>query len=229
MIWKLLKAEQPIQTMNLQIVKVGDILIEASEKPDLSLYTKKLKYGGTGASTVTLINGEKTLIVDTGFERESDPDILNEKKNYKKLEWLLSNKGLVAKDIDYVFFTHLHRDHTGNHRLFETAKFFMSTYEYERCTIPNSEPLDDNDEIMEGVTVMYTPGHTKGHCSVVVELEDTIVIAGDALVSLTYLLAGKFWSYNPDYYSEKASTESLKKILDTADYIIPGHGSLFKY
>jgi hypothetical protein len=61
-----------------------------------------------------------------------------------------------------------------------------------------------------------------------VELEDTIVIAGDAIVSLTYLLKGKVWNYNPDYYSDNASQESVKKIMDTADYIIPGHGSLFK-
>lgn len=214
--------------MNLKILRVGDLLIEASERPDWSLYTKKLEYGGTGASTVTLIRGEKTLLVDTGFEREADSEKINEKKNNEKLKWLLSQEELTPEDIDYIFFTHLHRDHTGNYTLFETSKFFMSTYEYERCPLPNSEPLNDTDEIMEGVSVLYTPGHCRGHCSVRVELDDTVVIAGDAIVSLAYLLQGKFWSYNPDYYSDEASKKSVKRIMDAADYIIPGHGSIFK-
>jgi glyoxylase-like metal-dependent hydrolase (beta-lactamase superfamily II) len=214
--------------MNLKILKIGDLLLEASEEPDLSEYMKRIQWGGTGASTVTLIKGEKTLLVDTGFEREVDATTMNEKKNNETLKWLLYQEGLTPEDIDYIFFTHLHMDHVGNYSVFTSSRFFMSTYEYERSSLPNSEPLNDHDEIMENVSVLYTPGHTKGHCSVRVELEDTIVIAGDAIVSLTYLLKGKVWNYNPDYYSDNASQESVKKIMDTADYIIPGHGSLFK-
>lgn len=214
--------------MDLKILKIGDLLLEFYEEPDWSVYVKKMKYGGTGASTVTLIKGEKTLLVDTGFEREGDTTLINEEKNHEKLKWILQQEGLTPQDIDYVFFTHLHRDHTGNFALFDNATFFMSAYEYERCHILRSEPVDDNDEIMEGVTVLYTPGHTKGHSSVKVHLEDTIVVAGDAIVSLTYFLKGTFWCYNQDYYSDEASEQSVKKIIDSADYIIPGHGSIFK-
>ncbi len=214
--------------MNLKILKIGDLLLEASETPDWSVYMKKLRYGGTGASTVILIKGEKTLLVDTGFEREEDEGTANEKRNHEKLKWLLQQEGLTPGDIDYLFFTHLHRDHTGNYRLFESAKIFMSTYEYNRSHMPRCEPLDDDDEIMEGVSVLYTPGHTEGHCSLKIQQEDTLVAAGDALVSLTYFFKGKFWCYNQDYYSDEASRESLAKILGIADYIIPGHGSIFK-
>jgi glyoxylase-like metal-dependent hydrolase (beta-lactamase superfamily II) len=214
--------------MRLKILKIGDLLLEASEEPDISLYMKKLEFGSTGASTVTLVQGEKTLLIDTGFEEEVREEKNHEERNHEKLKTLLNLEGLSPRDIDYVFFTHLHRDHTGNYGLFDKSTFFMSAYEYERSSIPQSEPLNDTDEIMEGVSVMLTPGHTRGHCSVKVELEPTIVIAGDALVSLAYLLKDKFWCYNQDYYSDKASRESLKKILDTADYIIPGHGSIFK-
>lgn len=214
--------------MELKIIKIGDLLLEANEEPDLTIYTRKLGLGGTGASTVTLIKGENPLLIDTGFEGETNTDEYHEKKNHEKLRWLLSSVGLTPEDITYVFFTHLHRDHTGNYRLFRNATFFMSAYEYDRCPIRNSEPLDDGDEIMEGVNVLYTPGHTRGHASVQVDLEEKIVVAGDALVSLTYLLKGKFWCYNPDYYSDEASRESLRRILDAADYIIPGHGPSFK-
>lgn len=212
--------------MHLKIIKIGDLLIEASEEPDISIFVKKLKYGGTGASTVTLIKGEKTLLVDTGFEGEAGQD--SEERNHEKLKMLLQCEGITPQDVDYVFFTHLHKDHTGNYALFKRAQFLMSAYEYERCPIRRSEPVRDNDEIMGNVFALYTPGHTEGHCSLRVVLEDTIVIAGDALVSLTYLLKGKFWCYNPDYYSDRASRESLKKIIGSADYIIPGHGSIFR-
>lgn len=214
--------------MNLKIIKVGDLLLEVTEEPDMQVYMKKLKFGGTGGSTVTLIRGEKTLLVDTGFEGEGDPSGINEKRNYEKLKMLLRLEGLAPENIDCVFFTHLHFDHVGNYPLFEKATFFMSSYEYERCDIPKSEPLADHDEIMEDVSVLYTPGHTKGHASVKVKAGDTVVIAGDAIVSLTYLLKGKFWCYNSDYYSHEASAESVRKIVSTADFIIPGHGSVFK-
>ena len=212
--------------MDLTIVRIGDLILEVSETPDWDLYTKKMVYGATGASTVTVIRGEKTLLVDTGFEEGTHQE--NEEKNHQKLKGLLQYHGLQPEDIDYVFLTHLHTDHTGNYALFDHACFFMSAHEYNRSPIPGSEPVRDNREIMDKVSVLYTPGHTKGHASVVVHLDDTIVIAGDAVVSLTYLLQKKFWSFNPDYYTDTASHESVKKILETADYIIPGHGSLFK-
>jgi hypothetical protein len=73
--------------MDLKIVKIGDLLLEVSETPDWVVYTKKMAYGGTGASTVTVIKGEKTLLVDTGFEGDSNQE--NEEKNHEKLKGLL--------------------------------------------------------------------------------------------------------------------------------------------
>ena len=64
--------------MDIKIIKIGDLSLEVSESADWSVYTKKMQYGSTGASTVTLIKGEKTLLVDTGFEREGDQTKSNE-------------------------------------------------------------------------------------------------------------------------------------------------------
>lgn len=214
--------------MNLKIVKIGDLLLEVCETFAASIYTKKLEFGGTGGSTVTLIQGEKTVLVDTGFERSLQPEHINEKRNHDILTYALKKHGISPKNIDTVLFSHLHQDHTGNYALFPHATLAMSSYCYDQCSLPHTKSVADGEEIMDGVSVFYTPGHTKGHLSVKVNLEDTIVIAGDAIVSLTYLLQGKYWCYNPDYYSDQKSSHSVQKILNTADFVIPGHGSIFK-
>jgi glyoxylase-like metal-dependent hydrolase (beta-lactamase superfamily II) len=218
----------PRHTMNLKIVKIGDLLLEVCEEFASSIYAKKLEFGGTGGSTVTLIQGEKNVLVDTGFERSLHEEPVNEKRNHEILTYLLQRHNVSPKDIDTVIFTHLHQDHTGNYALFPRATLGMSTHCCDMCLLPHSEPLQDGEEIMDKVSVLYTPGHTKGHLSVKIDLEDTIVIAGDAIVSLTYLLQKKHWCYNPDYYSDQKSFESVQKILEIADFIIPGHGSIFK-
>ncbi|MGD2249320.1 MAG: MBL fold metallo-hydrolase [Candidatus Methanofastidiosia archaeon] len=214
--------------MNLKLVKIGDLLLEVCEEFASSLYAKKLAFGGTGGSTVTLIQGEKNVLVDTGFERSLHEESINEKRNHEILTYLLQRHNVSPKDIDTVIFTHLHQDHTGNYALFPRATLGMSAYCCEKCLLPHSEPLQNGEEIMDKVSVFYTPGHTKGHLSVKIDLEDTIVIAGDAIVSLPYLLQKKHWCYNPDYYSDQKSSESVQKILEIADFIIPGHGSIFK-
>ena len=84
------------------------------------------------------------------------------------------------------------------------------------------------------VVVIPTPGHDPRHWSLVVETaEGKIAIAGDVFwwqeaeeqrISRRELLD------KPDLFAknEKELTASRKKLLDTADFIIPGHGKMFK-
>lgn len=55
----------------------------------------------------------------------------------------------------------------------------------------------------------------------------TVVVAGDAVISPTYCALRRVWTYNADFFSEDAARASIEKITDIADFIIPGHGSLF--
>ena len=44
------------------------------------------------------------------------------------------------------------------------------------------EAVSEGDRIVEGVSVLETPGHTKGHMSVLAEIDgEKVLIAGDAL------------------------------------------------
>ncbi|CEG11884.1 conserved hypothetical protein [groundwater metagenome] len=92
--------------------------------------------------------------------------------------------------------------------------------------------MHDGEQIAEGVTVMYTPGHTAEHASLVLDtivsgFKAKIVVAGDAIVSPSYYFLDRVWKFNGDFYSEEEAKRSIAKIKEIANYIIPGHGSIF--
>jgi len=111
----------------------------------------------------------------------------------------LRSLGIAPADIDIVFNTHLHGDHcTGNFRLdaegarrpaFPNAEYLAQRREYEDAIRPNERTratylpdnyvslyesgqlrlLDGDCEVVSGVSVLKTPGHTPGHSSVRIE------------------------------------------------------------
>jgi glyoxylase-like metal-dependent hydrolase (beta-lactamase superfamily II) len=122
----------------------------------------------------------------------------------------LAGVGLAIGDVRMVINSHLHFDHCGNNRLFPDVPLVAQLTEYENArepgyTIPgwvdfpgaNWEPVDGESEVLPGVTVFPTPGHTPGHQSVAVSTGDVVkVIAGQAV-------------YDPDELEAEASVEEL--------------------
>ena len=90
--------------------------------------------------------------------------------------------------------THLHFDHCGQNAVFTHAPFFVQRAELERARREEREVstwfdfagarfelLDGDCEIVAGVRVLATPGHTLGHQSVVVDVAGRQeVMIGDA-------------------------------------------------
>ncbi len=219
----------------VRIVRTGTIPIEQFELP--TVWSIKRRMGISGASSVTLIKNEtSTLLVDTGFDNEADASLLNKERNGQKLRERLLTMGYNPKDIDYVFITHWHQDHSGNLELFTNAKIFTSRTALSHRGLKKRFPnlvgnfmgIEDGDEIIKGVTAIGTPGHTADHFSLHFVYEDLdFIIAGDAITSLSYFLAGKTWSYNLDSVPGGMAEKSLQKIINIADIIIPGHGAPF--
>lgn len=108
--------------------------------------------------------------------------------------WLtiqLSRLGLEPADIDYLLLSHLHLDHAGNARLWEdtSTKIIVSEKEKEGAFSfdgywsngyikPDYAGLElsvvrDDTEVLPGVTLLQTPGHTWGTMSLQVDLADT--------------------------------------------------------
>jgi N-acyl homoserine lactone hydrolase len=95
----------------------------------------------------------------------------------------LAEHGMSPADVRIVVNTHLHFDHCGWNTVFPHAPFWVQRAELQRARRENPqlvdwfdfagarfELLDGDAEVAEGVRVVATPGHTRGHQSVVVDL-----------------------------------------------------------
>jgi glyoxylase-like metal-dependent hydrolase (beta-lactamase superfamily II) len=216
----------------VKVLKVGTIRLEASEMASLLTLQIKSELGIGGGSTVTLIDGEKKILVDTGFDYEWLNTPENKKQNARNLVGCLHNNGLKPDDIDIVFITHWHMDHFGNSGIFKKAQLLVSKPLAERYKHLNLVGISDGEEITSGVRVVYSPGHTADQASLIVdtlfgEMKVRIAVAGDAIISCSYFLAGRIWKYNADFYNEKIARKSMSMLSNNADIIIPGHGVPF--
>jgi N-acyl homoserine lactone hydrolase len=109
----------------------------------------------------------------------------------------LADIDMSPADISVVINTHLHFDHCGQNAVFPHAAFYVQRTELDRCEreapdlwgwfdFMNArfELLDGDAEVLPGVSVITTPGHTSGHQSVVVQSDDGAdLLVGDAAYS----------------------------------------------
>ena len=112
----------------------------------------------------------------------------------RPLAHILAEIEITTADVALVINSHLHFDHCGENRLFSGRPIFVQAAEYEAAhtpdyTIPdwvdfpgaNYELVEGEREILSGLTLIPTPGHTSGHQSVLLETgEGRVIIAGQA-------------------------------------------------
>jgi len=195
------------------------VLVEGKHEP---INEEKLAIG----STVTLIKGEENILVDTG-------NFLDREKILKELK----KEDLTSEDIDKVILTHLHLDHLVNVDLFNKAKIYMKfrggknypgQYHVLSKGYVTRFDLSDGVEISKDVCVIHTPGHSEDLISVVVNTDKgKVVIAGDAISTKDWADLTKKIDLTK-VTSVEEFDNSRKRILGIADYIIPGHGKMFK-
>ncbi len=191
----------------------------ATVKILLEGYARKLEHGWVANSTVCLITSGKTkIIADPGCNRE-------------KLLGALQKEGLETEDIDYVFLSHCHPDHTLLAGIFENAK----SVTYDSNLIYDGDQITEFNKYLLGsdIEIVQTPGHLLEHISLLVTTpEGNVALAGDAIWWLEDE-EQKFAIDQPDHSQAKGMDmptliESRKKLIALADYIIPGHGKMFK-
>jgi glyoxylase-like metal-dependent hydrolase (beta-lactamase superfamily II) len=177
-------------------------------------YAKKIKNGWIASSSAVLVKSNgKNIVVDPGCNKQKLMDAL-EKENLK------------TGDVDFVLLTHSHFDHTLLAGIFENAK-----------VLDCEEIFDGDMQVSHSGTIpgtklkiIQTPGHTDDHCSLLIKTEKGVcAIAGDV-----------FWwqegekqeidinKKDPAHPSNiKKLAKSRKLLLESADWIIPGHGKPF--
>ncbi len=148
-----------------------------------------------------IITEKEKILVDTGLGElpEKYKRFYEVKRaENQNLKAQLSLHGLKPDDITIVVNTHLHFDHCGNNALFKNAKFYVQADELRYAYAPDRfqkaayirEFFDVNvDYVMlkgkyrltEEISILPTAGHTVGHQSVIVKLNDkNYVYCGDA-------------------------------------------------
>jgi len=211
----------------IKLIKQGNCTLEAIENPSPLIIDIKHNLGIGGGSNVILIETDRRVLVDTGFEYESRQGPGDLDRNEKHLIRALADCGYTPDDIDAVFITHWHMDHFGNLRIFPKAEPIASSSLVEEVGLEDFTGVDDGEEIAEKVKVMFTPGHTREHASLLLDSAIRVAVAGDVIVSLSYFDKGKLWKYNQDFYSTEEGLSSMERLARSSDLIIPGHGLPF--
>jgi len=92
----------------------------------------------------------------------------------------------------------------------------------------NFDILEGDKEIVKGVKVLLTPGHSPGSQSVAIETEKGIaVITGFCCINKNFI--EEFWPVTPPGIHTNATQayDSMLKVKEIADIIIPLHESTF--
>jgi glyoxylase-like metal-dependent hydrolase (beta-lactamase superfamily II) len=228
-------AMQPVFQLrdSVTVVKVGTCTVDPGKIASSQFILLKNTMGIGGGSTVTIIRDETDVIlIDTGFEKEMDTSPVNHNWNRERLKSSLLTYDIHPQQITKVFLSHIHYDHFGNIELFPQADWYCHSIELaEKTTIHPSRfiPVNDGDRISLNTIVKHTPGHTKGHSSLLFKGVPGIRIAvcGDAIINLAWLLGGYQWQFNQDFEDSEKVKNSIQYLLNNADIIIPGHGEPF--
>jgi N-acyl homoserine lactone hydrolase len=148
---------------------------------------------------------------------------------------LLAKIDIKPDQIKYVGISHYHADHTGQVNSFPNATLLIGKGDWDAITSPKPaegvnfkpfehwskgegkvEPLPlDKDVFGDGTVIMlYTPGHTPGHHSLLVKLPQmgNVIITGDAAHFRENYDTDGVPSFNVDHAQTVASLERLKKI-----------------
>lgn len=161
-----------------------------------------------------LNTGDELLLVDTGMAYTERANKYHHPGSVQLPEQAMPEAvklaGYNPDDISKIVFTHLHWDHTFYMKDFKNAKYYAQRREYEFAMNPiplyyksyeykdlgieapfigvDFELLDGEAEIIPGVRVYPTPGHSPGHQAVEVDTKDgTYHCVGDAIFLLDNL------------------------------------------
>jgi N-acyl homoserine lactone hydrolase len=179
---------------SLRLISVTDISVR---RVDFGFFVRPGSETGTGRPRAEPCLGylvehpDGLLLVDTGMGADDWVD-----GHYQPRRVPLRRAvGVDLADVRYVVNCHLHFDHCGGNPelpgrpVFTQRSELASARSTEDYTLPRLidapgityTELDGEAEVLPGVFIIPTPGHTEGHQSVVVRRRDgTVIVAGQS-------------------------------------------------
>ena len=193
------------------IVFINYYKIEEGER-DMEVVKDVHLLDSTKGSHAYLVVGRETVLVDTG-RRGLHLKILQE----------IRDLGFQPSEIKHILLTHHDLDHIGNAKALKEstdAKLWASQkdlpYIYEnimrpglkgvfqsifKVDIPEIDATYEDKQIIGGIKVIYTPGHTPGH---VCFLANSVLFAGDLVTCMKGKIkpSPSIMTWNQDLLSE---------------------------
>ncbi len=197
--------------------------------------------------------GEHKLMIDTGLpdaERATKYHHDCTKRGCPDSPDALQAMGVDPDEIDICIFTHLHWDHCHNMKKFRNARYIASQTEIQWAYNPlppyyrsyeapilgveppfmgcQFEVVEGETEIVPGVKVFPTPGHTPGHIAAQVETTaGSCVVVGDAIFTYRNFESKteehwRYWVQNR-LVNQIDGWKSYEEIDRRADFILPFH------
>ncbi len=197
-----------------------------------------------------ILGGSEPVLVDTSGSAEVMSDLRTEPvEHVMDFEDALAKLNLKPKDVGLVVHTHLMYDHCANSHRLPRARFVVQKAELEFAFKPhpmfagvyqrhlfehlNFEVIEGDQDLIPGVRLLFTPGHTPGIQSVAVETQ-----AGLAIITGFCCLAENFepqlspaWKTTevpevvpPGIHTDMLQAyDSMVRVKHMADIIIPFH------
>jgi glyoxylase-like metal-dependent hydrolase (beta-lactamase superfamily II) len=194
-------------------------------------------------------NADSLVVVDTGM---SDEEIRKRTLfNVESPENQLGKIGVDPKDVKTLVVTHLHGDHFSAFDLYPNATFYIQRKDIEFFAGANVKnkalifavsniaevvrlnysgrvrPVDCDEEIAPGLSLVLVGAHTPGSQIVAVETsKGTAVICGDLVDLYRNIEENIHGGLTFDVLQCYTAFEKVKRLASSPDLIIPGHDPL---
>ena len=156
-----------------------------------------------------------TLVLDKDMVMVVDPGVLDDQKI---LVDALAKEGFSVNDVNVVCLTHSHIDHYRNAGMFPKAKVLEYFGLWDGGKVQDWQENFTND-----IQILKTPGHDYTCITLFIKTDDGIVaVCGDV-----------FWKENgPEFDMYASDHQKLQHsrglVLEIAQWIVPGHGGMYK-
>ena len=182
-------------------------------QPGYAVWQDNLSMQKADGTISFIISGKNKIIVDTGLPKDKQVILA-----------FLKREKITVDQVNYVTCTHGDADHISNNNLFPKAKYIVGfdIYDQDLATFfENEYRIDKNVKIIKLV------GHDNRSIGLEIKTNKGIV-----------MIVGDLYEYENDWHKpenwiafSKNPLEHLinrSKVWQQADFIVPGHGPMFK-
>jgi N-acyl homoserine lactone hydrolase len=220
----------------LYVFDCGTLVFNKPE--DYNLTREEVRDSNMGVTCYLIVHPKGMLLYDTGLNdrligRPLYENVLEgyAQVKFNSLSGQLADIGVAPGRIDYLVLSHYHWDHIGNAGDFAGSTWLVYPGDRDQmfskaaranpwfnqyAALEHGKTVllkGDHDVFGDGtVVVLATPGHTEGHCSLLVRLKNTgpVVLSGDLYHYAEERTLGRM----PDPEKTAGTVESRAKIED---------------